>query len=299
MELQEAILLFSSTLEKQGRSKHTLKNYLMDLGLFENYLADELGRNPMMMDINTLRIKQFLTYSQKVRNNRAITCQRQYYTLSSFCSFALGQRLMSRNEALDVPRIQVEREEPSMITEEEFLLLESTIRHVIIQRVIFFLFYSGLRISECLQLNLDDADLIKQVVHVRNGKGGKYRVVPLTTEMVKILEVYIKTERPKVESDRLFVTAKTGTLSNVYVNRHLKKAVIQLGWTKRITAHSLRHSYASHLVKQGVHHVYIQRLLGHESLHSTGIYTHVDDVEIERSIQALNEKEEGEHEPVT
>lgn len=287
MELTNTFVHFNQYLRANGRSESTIEDYNKDLMLVKSFLSRELKREPTINDLTKDKIEKFLKYSQFERNNKPATCQRQYYTISSLCSFAHKTQLVNRNEAISVERIRVNKEEPKMITEEEVRVLEQAIDHPIVRCVVFFLFSTGLRISECLSLTVEDLNFETQEVQVLHGKGGKQRTVPLSPTVVERMKEYLNTIRPMTDSDRLFATQKTGALSDVYVNRCLAKAVLELGWKKKVTCHVLRHSFASHLVKKGVHHVYIQQLLGHESLASTGIYTHVEEMDIKDQLQKL------------
>lgn len=291
MEFQKGYSQFLESLKNEGKSGTTLKNYKQDLRSYEFFLARSFSRIPTMNDVTTENIQRFLAYNQKERQLQANTCQRQYYTLSSFCSFAYRKGFIHQNEALNVERIRVKKEEPITVTEIEFAQILKQVEKKVIKRVLFFLYHTGLRISECLLLTLEDIDFENQLVHVHNGKGGKYRSVPLLPQVVDELRNYLENERPNdIDSNRLFATKRSGALSDVYVNRHLQKAVNKIGLSKKVTAHTLRHSFASNLVKKGVHHVHIQKILGHQSLASTGIYTHVDENDMEESLLKLNEE---------
>lgn len=148
------------------------------------------------------------------------------------------------------------------------------IDHDLIQLVVLVLYLTGLRISECLSLTTDTVDLDQKVIHVVAGKGNKDRLIPISDKLLPLLQHYLEHERPDTDSNLFFCTKKTGKLSDVYVNRVLADAVKKLGWKKKVTAHILRHSFASQLVKKDVNLVQIQKLLGHSSLKVTSIYTH-------------------------
>src|SRR5690606_17962462 len=134
------------------------------------------------------------------------------------------------------------------------------------------LFYTGMRIGECLNLRLGDIDLAQNTIRVVNGKGKKDRTIPINKDLAPLLAHYIAHERPAVDTDYLFATAKSGSITAAYVNRVIKDTVTALGWTKNVTAHVLRHSFASNLIKKGVNIVHVQKLLGHSNLKVTSIY---------------------------
>lgn len=156
-----------------------------------------------------------------------------------------------------------------------------------IKLVIKTLYYTGLRINECLSLNVNDVDLQNKIIHVIGGKGNKNRDIPINNNLIPLFENYLANERPHTTSEFFFATKKTGSLSANYVNQTLRETVEKLGWKKHITAHILRHSFASNLIKNGVSLVYVQKLLGHSNLKVTSIYTHANMEELNKSINVL------------
>lgn len=170
---------------------------------------------------------------------------------------------------------------------EEAEELIETIDHPLVQLVCKTLFYTGMRISECLNLRLKDIDLEKNMFYIIDGKGKKDRTIPINKDLAPSLKDYIENWRPEVDTDYLFATAKTGTISATYVNRIIKDTVEQLGWTKNVTTHILRHSFASNLIKKGVNIVHVQKLLGHSNLKVTSIYTHTEIDDLSKSVNLL------------
>lgn len=178
------------------------------------------------------------------------------------------------------------KERTYLSTEEAFHLIE-TIDHPLIKLVIKTLYYTGLRINECLSLNVNDVDLQNKIIHVIGGKGNKNRDIPINDNLIPLFENYLANERPDTTSQYFFATKKTGSLSANYVNQTLRETVEKLGWKKHITTHILRHSFASNLIKNGVSLVYVQKLLGHSNLKVTSIYTHANMEELNKSINVL------------
>lgn len=165
--------------------------------------------------------------------------------------------------------------------------LLKVIEHPLINLVVRTLYNTGLRISECLDLTIDTVDLENKVIHVIAGKGNKDRIVPISDKLYAYLKSYVDTDRPTVETDNFFATAKTGKLSPQYVNLMLAIATKTLGWNKKVTCHILRHSFASRLVEQDVNLVQIQKLLGHSSLKVTSIYTHSSIDKLKSAVNAM------------
>lgn len=162
---------------------------------------------------------------------------------------------------------------PNVLSKEEIkLLLESTrnVKH----RVMLSLIYScGLRRGELLSLKPVDIDSKRMVVVIRNGKGRKDRIVPLSPKILEQLREYFRMYRPAVF---LFEGQRAGTAYDERsLQQVLKQALVRTGIQKPVTLHWLRHSYATHLLESGTDLRYIQELLGHSSSKTTEIYTHV------------------------
>ena len=140
-------------------------------------------------------------------------------------------------------------------------------------KTIFYLIYSGgLRISEVTSLKLIDIDSSRDVIRIRESKGAKDREVPLSQKALDQLRIYYKDYKP---AEYLFEGQFRGQYSTRSIQALFKKALIQCGIKKKATVHTLRHSYATHLLENGTDLRIIQELLGHKSSKTTEIYTHV------------------------
>jgi site-specific recombinase XerD len=141
-------------------------------------------------------------------------------------------------------------------------------------RMFFTLIYAtGLRIREASLLQTGDIDAMQQVIYIRNGKGGHDRMVPLSPRLVELLRVYYKHERPA--KPWLFATRVGKPICHDTARLALLRAAAAAGVGKIITPHMLRHAFATHLLERGTDLRKIQVVLGHASLTSTAIYTHV------------------------
>jgi site-specific recombinase XerD len=146
---------------------------------------------------------------------------------------------------------------------------------------------TGLRISEACSLETSDIDAQRGVIHVRQGKGGKDRMVMLSPRLLAILREYWRLERPA--PPYLFASPKTGKPVSVEAARHaLKLAAAEAGLDKRVTPHVLRHSFATHLLDAGTDLRVIQVLLGHSNIRTTTIYTKVSANLISRTSSPLD-----------
>lgn len=287
MLLTETIHKFLQYLSSIERSEETTSGYGKDLKLFTNFLVKKYNRTPNLGEITAIDIEEYLFWLKAERNYAPASRSRNLYTLRSIFAYAYKREFIKRNVALSVENIKVQQKERIYLTIEEVHQLVAAIEHDLVRLVVQVLYFSGLRISECLNLTLNEVNLEQKVIHVVAGKGKKDRLIPISEKLFPSLENYIKHTRVDTDSPLFFCTKKTGKLSDVYVNRILADAARKLGWEKKVTAHILRHSFASHLVKKNVNLVQIQKLLGHSSLRVTSIYTHSNLEELSEAINAL------------
>jgi len=183
---------------------------------------------------------------------------------------------------------------PDIITSEEASRLFSATRQLS-YRVFFYTLYSlGLRLGEGLRLKTGDIDARHMRVHIRNSKGNKDRYVPLPANTLDVLRRFWRVHKHPVF---IFPNRKRGLKNVRLVNSHLdrggvqtamKKVVRQLGITKRISCHSLRHSYATHLLEAGVDLMELQKILGHVSILTTARYTHLTARNSRRAEEQIN-----------
>jgi site-specific recombinase XerD len=163
---------------------------------------------------------------------------------------------------------------PDVLTREEVEQLFAAI-HELMYRVVLMTAYSaGLRVREACRLQVGDIDSKRGVLHIRDGKGGRDRFAPLSTRLVEVLRSYWKTMKPP--GPYLFPGAKPGRpISADAIERAVARAVRRCGFQKRVTPHTLRHSFATELLERGANLRTIQALLGHASIRTTARYTQV------------------------
>ncbi|WP_126428798.1 site-specific tyrosine recombinase/integron integrase [Brevibacillus marinus] len=287
MLLKQAIDTFLHYLTSLERSEQTTSGYKNDLKLFLRFLEKKYNCCTYLDEVTAADIEDYLLWLKEERNYAPASRARNLYTLRSFFAYAYKKELVKRNVALSVENIKLQQKERVYLTEEEVQQLLQTIQHDLIRLVAKVLYLTGMRISECLSLTLDAVDFEQKMIHVVAGKGNKDRLIPISDKLLPLLQHYVEHERPDTDSDLFFCTKKTGKLSPAYVNRVLREAAEQLGWKKKVTAHILRHSFASQLVKKDVNLVQIQKLLGHSSLKVTSVYTHSSLEQLSEAVNAL------------
>lgn len=179
-----------------------------------------------------------------------------------------------------VSRPRGEHRLPNVLGKDEIKKLLGVCRNLKHRAMLSTVYGCGLRCGEVLNLRPGDIDADRRLLIVRQGKGNKDRVVPISGKLIELLRIYYKDYRPKVylfEGSRVGEPYSTRSFQNV-----LKRAIFLAGIKKSVTLHWLRHSYATHLHESGVDIRYIQEILGHKSSRTTEIYTHVSTRSLER-----------------
>lgn len=287
MELSKAIPLFVKSLQRKDRSKGTIKEYQKDLNMLKKYLSKHSSNQIPVQEITTMDLDNYLQVLFNERNYTPASRNRQLNTIRSFYKYLTTEEIVENNVATKLELLKVHYKERTYLTVNEVSQLLNAIDNKLIKLVATTLFYTGMRISECLALSVDDIDFIQNLVFVEKGKGNKQRRIPLNEVLKLSLQEYMEEWRTEKGSLLLFQTERTGKLSDVYVNKVIKEAVKQLGWNKKVTCHVLRHSFASALIDKNVNLVAIKDLLGHADLKTTSVYSHIQEESLEDAIQML------------
>ena len=199
------------------------------------------------------------------------------------------QELEQPAPVMRVPRPKRKRQLPPVLAApvvKRFLEALETPKH---RAIAFVLYSSGLRVGEVVRLKVSDIDSDRMMTHVRHGKGGKDRYVMLSPVLLSVLRQYAAVERPH---DWLFPAGhrRDRPLTTRTVQPQVAAAAARAGISKRVTPHTLRHSFATHFLEAGTNLRYIQKLLGHSRIKTTVLYTHVarkDAVEVESPVDKL------------
>ncbi|MDP3042625.1 MAG: tyrosine recombinase XerC [Candidatus Omnitrophota bacterium] len=259
---------------EKNYSPHTVINYKLDLQGFNKFIAGtELGK------INYLDLRKYLAVL-KEKNFRNRTVGRRLSALRSFFRFLCREGYLKTNPILLLSSPKSEKHLPSFMTEDEvYRLIESAFAKTqddflgLRDRAILEVFYSsGLRISELAGLNLEDIDFISGILKIR-GKGKKERIVPIGETALAAVKKYL--EKRKKQADALFLNNHHRRISPRGIRFLLTKYLKASGIKPGVSAHTFRHSFATHLLNRGADLRTVQELLGHANLSSTQIYTHL------------------------
>ncbi len=284
--LSTAVARFLRYLEvERNASPLTLKSYREDLSLLLEYIKQTRGTTEISP--GTITPKQLRDYIARMHQAgyASTTIARRTASLRSFFRFGQREGWVETNPAKPLRNPRKGRTLPHVLSPEEIVrLLEApspTTPLAIRDRAILETMYSaGLRISELVGLCLGDLDLRQGVARVR-GKGRRERLAPLGSHAVKALRQYLARRKvhprePQGDASPVFLNRFGRRLTTRSVARMLEKYLKITGLDRRTTPHSLRHSFATHLLQRGADIRSVQELLGHKSLLTTQIYTHVN-----------------------
>ncbi|MCS4541817.1 MAG: tyrosine-type recombinase/integrase [Euryarchaeota archaeon] len=171
---------------------------------------------------------------------------------------------------------------PVVLSKEEVNKMTEATNNLKHKLVIMFLYYAGLRLDEARNLNWQDIDFDREIIHLKTAKGDKERVVFLHKKLIDMLKMYgISKNGP------IFVSQRDRKYNKRTIQQIIKSASKKVGIKKNVAPHTLRHSFATHLLESGADIRYIQRLLGHKDLKTTQIYTHVANKDIKKLANLL------------
>ncbi len=181
-------------------------------------------------------------------------------------------RKLDKQYFFEIERPKKAKKLPKVFSRDEVKRIFDITKNLKHRAVLATIYAHGLRVGEVLNLTIKDIDSERQILHINQGKGAKDRQVPLSAKSLKLLREYFREYRP---SFYLFEGQAGGRYSDKSVLAVLKRSARNAGINRHVTTHMLRHSYATHLMEKGTDTRIIQRLLGHGSIKTTQIYTHV------------------------
>jgi integrase/recombinase XerD len=266
---------------ESGHSANTVEAYLRDLRRMGDFATSRGIRDPARLTRVLLREFVFLLKDLGLSPSsirRSVSAIRTYY------GFLLGEGRVQNDpsDRLESPRRGRVLPETLSVIEVEALLGSPKVEQPLAWRdrsLLELAYGAGLRVSELCSLGLTDLLLTENLIRVF-GKGSKERLVPIGRSVIGAVSVYLHTMRPELDrgksKGRVLLNARGEPLSRVGAWGVVKRAAERAGITKRVTPHTLRHSFATHLLEGGADLRAVQEMLGHADLSTTQIYTHVD-----------------------
>lgn len=290
MQWKSALKEFKNYLRlERGLAENSIKAYLRDLDkVARHFEAEELG--PLQM--NLFRLEKCLRELQEFGIS-ARSQARLISSLKAFYKYLILEDYLSENPAELLEGPKLEQKLPEYLEEEEIAAMIDSIdrskpegmRNVAIFET---LYACGLRVSELVGLRLSDLFFKEELIRVI-GKGNKERLVPINSLAQKMINIYREEVRihlpiKKGSEDILFLNRRGAALSRAMIFNLVKDAAASAGIRKNISPHTFRHSFATHLVKHGADLRAVQEMLGHESITTTEIYTHLSQQQLRDTI---------------
>lgn len=272
----QLLKLMREKLKLRGYSPKTIKSYISHAKLFLDHCdkkADSLNKE----DIN-----KYLLYLLDEKNN-----SHSYVSQAiSSIKFIFVHVLMNDDFVVDIMRPKKENKLPEVLSQKEVLSILDNVRNLKHKAILFLTYSSGLRVGEVVRLKVNDIDSDRMLIHVIQGKGRKDRYTVLSEVALKVLREYARELKP---SKWLFQGEDAGShITERTVQRIFENAKDKAGIKKKVSIHSLRHSFATHLLEGGIDLRYIQELLGHQNSKTTEIYTHVTQKSIKNIASPLD-----------
>ncbi len=263
---------FLSYLEKVKRySSNTLKAYKKDLEGFKDYIA--LYTHKKLEEIERKEIRNYIGFLYRLGYEKR-TIARKLSAVKSFFKFLCRERILERNPARLVKTPKLSRRLPSFISEKGMMKLFSKGFETKRDRVIFELLYGcGLRIGELRDLKIEDINMKGRLIKIKKGKGKKQRIVPFGSKAEEALRDYISEK--EIKTGYLLRGERKERLNERTIRKIVNFYLEGLKEASAKNPHALRHSFATHLLERGADLRAVQELLGHASISTTEVYTHV------------------------
>ena len=268
---------------ERNSSPLTIKSYSEDLASFQDYLVDRLGAVRELDELDVARLRGFVAYLHECEYSRP-TIARRLACLRTFFRFCCREQLVKSNPAKALRTPRAGRKLPHFLTAEQIVtLIESPPANEPLglrdRAILETLYSAGLRVAELVGLDIGDWNRDADVIRVL-GKGRKERIAPIGRHASKALQRWLEVRQPSTSApashrNALFLNKNGTRITTRSIGRMLEKYLAQTGLEKITTPHTLRHTFATHLLDGGADLRSVQELLGHKSLTTTQIYTHV------------------------
>lgn len=279
---------------ERSLSENTIQSYSRDIEQFADFICEEAYISPNTITNNHLR-----SYLQEINEmGLADTTQARWVSsMRNFFNFLILEDMMQTNPAATIELPKLQRKLPDTLSHNE---VQQMIDSVDVSKelghrnraILQVLYGCGLRVSEVINFKWSNFFVDEEFIRI-TGKGNKERLVPIHQSAIQEIEYYKQqfynqVKVPKKFEDIVFVSKRGNQLSRVMVYNIVKKAAEEAGIQKQISPHTLRHSFATELVKNGANLRAVQAMLGHSSITTTEIYTHLDRKHLQKTIQQFH-----------
>ena len=274
MKKQEFLQKLEVELKISKNSEHTIKNYLRA----NSSLIDFTGKIPE--EINQDNLKLYISKNLSDKSSSTIT---QFLAAIKYAF----SNLLKKDITLGIKRPKKEKKLPSVLTKDETKKLIKTINNKKSKLLISLIYAAGLRVSELINLRVNDLKFGENIGFIKSGKGRKDRMflIPKLLEKKLIKQV----ENQKQSNQGYLFSGPNGKLSPRNIQKIVQNTAKKAEINKKVSPHTLRHSFATHLLEQGIDIRYIQTLLGHASISTTELYTHVSNERLKKIKSPIDE----------
>lgn len=274
---------------EKGLALNTLEAYKRDTIAFLCYVEEK--KLSHWVEIDQTHVIEFIAL-KKMQKYASASLYRNLVTIKVLFRFLKRENKITRNITLLLDSPKLWQLIPDVLTEEEMVLLleipnSETMEGARDKAILEMLYASGLRVSELCQLKIHDVD----DVYVRvQGKGGKERIVPIGKKAIEALDHYLsfRNESPEMREEALFVNKRNKPINRIRVWNLVKAYAKKAGIPKKISPHTFRHTFATHLLNNKADLRVIQEMLGHSNINSTDRYTHLSHKHMTEAFQAFH-----------
>ena len=267
---------------EKNYSMNTINSYLSDIKEYQEFKKG---------DILSTKKEDILAYLKTIKNLESTTISHKISSLKSFFKYYQKREKIKVNPLANIKSPKIAKKLPTYLTLEEVSkLLDVEIKSPYDARnkaILELLYSSGIRISELCNMQTSNYDSYECMIRLI-GKGSKERIIPLGDYAISVLEDYINNYRPKINKkniNSIFINNRGDAISRQFIFKVIKKECLKKGIRKNVSPHTLRHTFATHLLQNGADLRIIQELLGHENISTTQIYTHVSNQELKNDYQ--------------
>lgn len=267
---------------EKNYSMNTINSYLSDIKEYQEFKKG---------DILSSTKEDILAYLKTIKNLESTTISHKISSVKSFFKYYQKREKIKANPLANIKSPKIAKKLPTYLTLEEVSkLLDVEIKSPYDARnkaILELLYSSGIRISELCNMQTSNYDSYECIIRLI-GKGSKERIIPLGDYAISVLEDYINNYRPKINKkniNSIFINNRGDAVSRQFIFKVIKKECLKKGIRKNVSPHTLRHTFATHLLQNGADLRIIQELLGHENISTTQIYTHVSNQELKNDYQ--------------
>jgi site-specific recombinase XerD len=282
----ESLTLYQETLVGKNYSPQSIKAYVGDLGQFIEWLKKRRVDWDIPYRMQRMDIVEFINHLA-VQKASAETRKRKLASIRGFLKFCKDNQIISGNPAETVEGPLREEIEPSILLKTEYkALLQVAGDNPRDFAIVMLFLQSGLRVSELVKLTLVDVDFASREIVVRQGKGRKDRVVPLVGQALEAVKEYLKVREAGVGYDEVFIARNGTSMDQRTVRYRIHKYYMEAGIKKKASVHTLRHTFATHQIHNGLKINQLKEVLGHRKMETTYKYVHLDRTNLRQEMEA-------------